>query len=172
MLVGPLTEHAIRSRDDSSVRRMGCVLAVLVASTPAAADYYKDQGLYERLWPQVPDGHRLTLSQQIQDQLTELGNTLGYHASVLSGDMVGLTFDARRRRMFARLGGGDDQMLSFRLASDVQFTDGLARINTKVDLSFRGRSFRFELPEMEMVPSSYRGERGVEVRLPLFRRRW
>ncbi len=151
---------------------MGCALAILLASSPVAADYYQDKGLYERLWPQVPDGHRLTLSQQIQDQLTELGNTLGYHASVLSADMIGLTFDARRRRMQARLGGGDDQMLSFRLASDVQFTDGLARINTKIDLSFRGRSLKLELPEMEMVPASYRGERGVEVRLPIFRRRW
>lgn len=144
---------------------------VLLASTPAAADY-QDKSLYDRLWPQIPDGHRLTLSQQIQDQLTELGNTIGHHASVLSGDLVGLTFDARRRRMQARLGGGDDQLLSFRLASDVQFTDGLARINTKIDLTFRGRSVKLELPEMEMVPASYRGERGVELRLPLFRRRW
>lgn len=137
----------------------------------ARADY-DDKSLYDRLWPQVPDGNRLTLSQQIQDQLTELGNTLGYHASVLSADIIGLTFDARRRRMHARLGGGDDTMLAFRLASDVQFTDGLARINTKVDLTFRGRSLKFELPEMEMVPASYRGERGVELRLPIFRRRW
>lgn len=144
---------------------------MLLAGT-AHAESYEEKGLYERLWPAVPDGHRLSLSQQIQDQLTELGNTLGYHASVLSNDMVGLTFDARRRRMQARLGGGDDQYLSFHLASDVHFTDGLARINTKIDLSFRGRSVQLELPEMEMVPASYRGERGVEVRLPIFRRRW
>ncbi len=151
------------------MRRIGFALAVVLASSPAGAD---ENGLYERLWPQVPDGQRLTLSQQIQDQLTALGNTLGYHASVLSNDIIGLSFDARRRRMQARFGGGDDQMLSFRLASDVQFTEGLARINTKIDLSFRGRSFQLALPEMEMVPASYRGERGVEVRLPLFRRRW
>lgn len=145
---------------------------VLLGSTDAWAEAYDEKSLYERLWPQTPDARRLTMSQQIQDQLTELGNTLGYHAAVLSADMIGLTFDARRRRMHARLGGGDDQMLSFRLASDVQFTEGLARIKTKIDLSFRGRSFQLELPEMEMVPASYRGERGVEVRLPLFRRRW
>ena len=152
------------------MRRTGFVLlAVMLASKPVAAE---DNNLYERLWPRVPDGQGLTLSQQIQDQLTELGNTIGHHTAVLSGDILGLTFDARRRRMHARLGGGNDQMLSFRLASDVQFTDGLARINTKIDLSFRGRSFQLELPEMEMVPASYRGDRGVEVRLPLFRRRW
>lgn len=146
-------------------------LVVLFAARSAAADY-EQQSLYDRLWPQVPDARRATFSQQLQDQLTELGNTLGYHASVLSHDMVGLTVDARRRRMHTRLGGGDDQMLSFRLASDIQFTEGLARINTKIDLSIRGRSFQLALPEMEMVPASYRGERGVEVRLPLFRRRW
>jgi hypothetical protein len=148
----------------------GLAVAAIVASTATAnAD---DKGLYERLWPQVPDSQRATFSQQIQDQLTELGNTLGYHAAVLSHDMIALKVDARKRRAYMRFGGGDEQLLSFRLASDIQFTEGLARVNTKIDLSIRGRTFELELPEMEMVPASYRGDRGVEVRLPLFRRRW
>lgn len=112
------------------------------------------------------------MSQQIQDQLTELGNTLGYHAAVLSHDMLQLKFDARKRRAYMRVSGGDEQYLSFKLSSDFHFTEGLARVNTKIDLTFRGRTLELELPEMEMVPASYRGERGVEVRLPLFRRRW
>ncbi|MBA2545196.1 MAG: hypothetical protein H0V17_36475, partial [Deltaproteobacteria bacterium] len=148
----------------------GIALAALVATTATAqAD---DKGLYERLWPQAPDAQRVTMSQRIQDQLTELGNTLGYHAAVLSHDLVALRVDARKRRAYMHFGGGDQQLLSFRLASDIQFTEGLARVNTKIDLAFRGRTFQLELPEMEMVPASYRGERGVEVRLPIFRRRW
>lgn len=143
----------------------------MVASSPVAADN-ADKGLYERLWPQIPESQRASLGQQLQDQITELGNTLGYHAAVLSHDVLQLKFDARRRRARMQVGGGNDQYLSFKLASDFHFTNGLARIQTKVDLTFRGRTFELELPEMEMVPASYRGERGVEIRIPLLRRRW
>jgi hypothetical protein len=153
------------------VRWKGIALASILASSPAAADQ-ADKGLYERLWPQAPDRHGITLGQQIQDQITELGNTLGYHAAVLSHDMLQLKFDARKRRAHMQIGGGDEQYLSFKLASDFHFTEGLARVQTKVDLTFRGRTLQLELPEMEMVPASYRGERGVEIRLPLLRRRW
>lgn len=132
-----------------------------------------DGGLYERLWPRVPDGQRLTLSQQIADQITELGNTLGYHLDLLSDDMLALRVDGRRHRAYVRLAvGTDERFLTFRLASDVHFTEGLARVSSTVDLGIAGRKLELELPEVEMVPASYRGERGVEVRLPLFRRRW
>ena len=40
------------------------------------------------------------------------------------------------------------------------------------DLGIGTHQFHLELPDIDMVPSSYRGERGVEVRLPLFERRW
>ena len=148
--------------------RVAAVLACVAAmSSPAAAD---EGSLYERLWPRVPDGRHLTLSQQITDQLTLLGNTLGYHLDVLSNELLTLRFDGRRRRAYVRLGGGDAQYLTFRLASDVQFTHGLARFTTRVDLSIAGRAFRFELPDVEMTPTELHGERGVVIRLPLFRR--
>jgi hypothetical protein len=133
----------------------------------AAAD---DGSLYERLWPRVPDGQRLTLSQQIADQLTLLGNTLGYHLDLLSKETLSLRFDGRRRRAYVRLGAGDAQYLTFRLASDVHFTQGLARVTTRVDLGIAGRALHLELPDVEMTPTEYHGERGVVVRLPLFRR--
>jgi hypothetical protein len=152
--------------DNFAVRIVGVIVALGVVSTPAFAD--KD--LYERLWPRVPDGHQLTLSEQITDQLTELGNFVGEHMNVLSHDMFAMTFDGRRRRAFFSVGGGDARFLEFKLASDVQFFDGRAQINAKIDLSIAGNKLELELPEMEMVPASYRGERGVEVRVPLFRR--
>jgi hypothetical protein len=169
-LVGPLTERWTRFREDVAVRT-GTALALLLVVAPASARA-DDKGLYERLWPRVPDSQRLSMSQQIADQITELGNTLGYHASLLSNEMVALRVDGRKRRAFVALGGGDERYLTLRLASDIHFTDGLARVNTRVDLTFRGRKLELELPEMEMVPASYRGERGVELRLPLFRRRF
>jgi hypothetical protein len=156
--------------------RVGAALACVAAmSTVAAADESSFEGpfdgsLYERLWPGVPDGNRLSLSQQIQERLTLLGNTLGYHLDVLSRETLSLRFDGRRRRAHVRLGAGEAQFLTFQLASDVHFTEGLARISTRVDLAVAGRALHLELPEVEMTPTEYHGERGVVVRLPLLRR--
>jgi hypothetical protein len=161
-----LTERHPHLADNFAVRIAGTIVALGVLSSPAVAD--KD--LYDRLWPRAPESHQLSLSEQITDQLTELGNFMGEHVSVLSHDMLTMTFDGRRRRAFFSIGGGDARFLEFKLASDVQFFDGRAQINAKLDLSIAGNKLELELPEMEMVPASYRGERGVEVRVPLFRR--
>jgi hypothetical protein len=142
-------------------------VAAVSMSSVAAAD---EHALYDRLWPRVPDGGHLTLSQQITERLTLLGNTLGEHLDALSKETLTLRFDGRRRRAHVRFGGGETQYLTFRLASDVHFTEGLARISTRVDLSIAGRALHLELPEVEMTPTEYRGERGVVVRLPLLRR--
>jgi hypothetical protein len=141
-------------------------LLALALTTPASAE----SDLYDRLWPRVPEGRHLKLSEQITDQLTELGNFMGEHMNALSHDVLAMTFDGRRRRAFVRIGGGDARFLEFTLASDVRFYDGRAQINARIDLTIAGNKMQLELPEMEMVPASYRGERGVEVRVPLFRR--
>ncbi len=130
--------------------------------------------LYERLWPTVQTGPRLKLSEQITDELTELGNLLGSHLDVLSSDMLGVRFDGRRRLARVRLGGADsgERLLTLRFAGDVHFTAGVARIQARLHLGIAGHVMQLELPDVEMAPASYRGERGVEVRLPLFRRSW
>jgi hypothetical protein len=81
-----------------------------------------------------------------------------------------LRFDGRRRRAHVRFGAGETQYLTFRLASDVHFTQGLARVRLRVDLGIAGRALRLQLPDVEMTPTEFQGERGVVVRLPLFRR--
>jgi len=152
---------------------MGTALAVgMVVCFVTGSARADDKSLYDRLWPRVPEGHQLSLSRQIEEQLTELGNLVGHHLDLLSHDMLELRVDARRRRAYVRVGGGDEEHLTLRLASDVQFTDGMAQINTRIDLSIRGRKLRLVLPEMEMVPASFHGERGVELRMPLFRHRF
>lgn len=122
-------------------------------------------------WQEVPASKRLRLSVQIVDEVTELGNLIGTAANELSDDMVGLKFDGRRRRAKLRVGTGEGY-LRFRLESDWHFTQGKARIAAKVQLGIGDHQWNIELPDMEMVPASYRGERGVEVRIPLFERRW
>lgn len=146
-------------------------MLLLVCATVDVASANSDD-LYERLWPEMPNSTRLTLSQQITDQLTELGNTVGQHVNTLSNDAIALGFDGRRRRAKIRLGLEDtpDRYLTFKLAGDVHFTHGVARVVARLDIGIAGHVLHLELPDIEMAPASYRGERGVEIRVPLFRR--
>lgn len=147
------------------------MLTVLVALAPPA--FADDTSLYERLWPSVPASHGLTLEEQITDHLTEMGNTLGFHLDTLSADTLALTFDGRRKLAKVRFGtnGGDsERYLTFRVAGDVHFTEGLAKVTASVELGVAGHLLRLELPDFEMAPAEYHGDRGVEIRLPLFKR--
>ena len=149
--------------------RLGPALAIVLATTAAHGD--DDLVLSDR-WHDVPPSQRLRLSQQITDQLTELGNFIGAQMNTLSDDMLGLRFDGRARRARLRLGTGEGQYLRFKFDSDWHFTQGKARITAKLDLGIGTHQWHLELPDMEMVPASVLGQRGVEVRLPLFERRW
>ncbi len=123
-------------------------------------------------WRDVPAGHHLKLSQQITDELAELGNFIGTHVNVLSDDLLGMTFDGRSRYARIRLGTNEGSLLRLQFDSDWHFTQGKARIHARLDLGLGDHQFHLELPDMEMAPASYRGERGVEIRLPLFERSW
>ena len=146
------------------------VLAGLVASPGVlAAD---PAVLLASRWPSVPEGHGLSLEDQITDRLTQLGNELGHHLDLLSHDMFQLTVDGRRRRAHVRLGGGDAEGVRLCLDGDIQFDDINARVATRIDLSLRGHAVHLELPAFEMSPATYRGDHGVELRLPLFEQRF
>jgi len=136
-----------------------------------ATDPALEVALGER-WHDVPNRPRLKLSVQITDELTELGNLIGTSMNELSDDMVGLKFDGRRRRAKLRLGTGEGEFLRFRVDTNWHFTQGRARVVAKVQLGIGSHQLDFELPDMDVVPASYRGERGVEIRIPFFERRW
>lgn len=142
------------------------------AAAELAAPRPPFRSLRERLWYRAPAGRQSDLSQQIVDQLTELGNQLGYHLDVLSLDLIALRVDGRRRRVHLGVAAGERGFLSFQLGSDFHFVDGLARVTTRIDLGIAGRTLELELPEVELAPASYRGERGVEVRLPIVKGRF
>jgi hypothetical protein len=147
---------------------------VLVASTPAIADEIGDRQdvLVAERWHDVPIGNQLKLSQQIADQLAELGNFIGDHINVLSDDVLALRFDGRGRRARVRFGTGEGEFLRFKLDSNWHFTQGRARIAAKVELGIGSHEWHLDLPDVEMLPTSVYGERGVELRLPLFERSW
>lgn len=156
----------------SGVRWAALAVVVLVGELPHRVASADDELALASRWHDVPTGHQLKLSQQITDQLTELGNFIGGHVNVLSDDVMGLRFDGRARRARFRLGTGEGQYLRFKLDTDWHFFAGKARVTTRVDLGLGKHEWHLELPDVEMLPSSVYGERGVEVRLPIFERRW
>ena len=175
-LVGALTDardsrwHPGAVRSTEALALLAATSAVVVASglawVPAASA--DPAVVLASRWPSVPDGHALSLEDQITDRLTEIGNALGHHLDLLSHDTFQLRVDARRRRAHLRIGGGDSEGLALRLHSDIQFDDLNAHVCTRLDLALRGHALRLELPAFEMSPASYRGDHGVELRLPLF----
>ena len=175
-LVGALTDAQGSSRHPGVVRSaealalLASTSAVVVASglaSPPAASADSTVLLASR-WPSVPEGHALSLEDQITERLTEIGNALGHHLDLLSHDMVQLRVDARRRRAHLRIGGGDSEGLAVRLDGDIQFDDLNARVCARLDVALRGHAVQLELPTFEMSPVSYRGDHGVELRVPLF----
>lgn len=139
-------------------------------SDMANADYCE---LYERLWPQAPISQRLTISQEIADAFTELGASINQHVGQLSDGRFGLTFDGRRKRAFVRIDATTtERYLVFHFSSDVHFAQGVARITAKLTLGIAGHVVDLELPDVEMAPAEYHGDRGVEIRVPLFKRRF
>ncbi len=147
------------------------MLAVLVVSAlsprSAAAD---DIGLYTRMWPAVPTTRQLTVAQQLTDAMTALGNQLGDHLDLLSNDRLALRFDGRSRKARVKLGMIDSDYATFKFDSIVHFADGRANITARLDLGIGSHVVRVELPDIEMLPTEYRGERGVELRVPIYRR--
>jgi hypothetical protein len=163
-----------------TVMRSMAVLAVLIATpgnvpaepTPAKPAPAEPTALLGERWPGVPDGHGLSLEDQITDRLTLLGNELGRHLDLLSHDMFQLTVDGRHRHAHVRLGAGDAGLLAFRFDSEIQFDDINAQVHARIDLGFHGHSMHLELPAFEMSPTEYHGGYGVELRLPLFVRKF
>lgn len=128
--------------------------------------------LLSHRWPGVPEGHGLSLSDQITERLTQLGNELGRHLDLLSNNMFQLSLDGRKRHAHVRVGGGNVGLLALQLDGDIQFDDIHAHIHARIDLGFHGHALRLELPDFVMSPTEYRGDYGVELRLPLFVRKF
>ena len=116
-------------------------------------------------WPQVPaDDHFLSLEDRVTDHLTDYGNELGDHMQDrLHVDLIGLRFDGRARRARRarrrRQRALPDARRRWRHPLHV---DGMARITAKRRSRDRGPAKSApQLPDFEMVPESYNGDRYV-----------
>jgi hypothetical protein len=92
------------------------------------------------------------------------------HVDLLTYDMLHLRVDAEHRAAKIAIGGGDRRVVKLRVAGDVEVVDGTARIHSRLALGLGGKQLDVRLPNVDVAPASYHGERGVEVRLPLLRR--
>jgi hypothetical protein len=143
-----------------------------LAVAPSLLAHLDDPDLLERRWPALPNDRAESEEDVITDHLSALGNVLGKHMTLLSDQMFGLHVDGRAQRAKLRLGTGTGHYLAFKLDSDWYFSDGKARISARVQLGLAGHEVALQLPAMEMEPTSYHGEDGVMLKLPLFERRW
>jgi hypothetical protein len=163
---------AVRSMTVLAMLVMAPQLAAAEPAAAAAAVAAEPAVLLSDRWPSVPEGHGLSLEDQITDHLTQLGNELGRHLDLLSHDMFQLTVDGRHRHAHVRVGGGIASLVAFRVDGDIQFDDTNAHVHARIDLGFHGHAMHFDLPDFDMSPAEYHGDYGVEVRLPLFVRKF
>ncbi len=150
------------------------VALIAVAATgfgvvaPARADDGIDRDDGEVFVPPLAIPKGRTYSERIADQLTVLGDTIDGHVGPLTLDTVKFRVDGRARRANLRL-AGETRYLSLHVRGDVHFRRGAAEVDAAIDLVVGGHALRLELPDFEVLPRSYLGERYVEVRVPLVR---
>ena len=115
-------------------------------------------------WPQV------TRADTVAERLVELGNKFfDQHVDTLSHDLLTVRIDGKQQRAQIAV-GGDSKHVGLRVASNVQISDGTAHISSRLAVAIGGKRMTVRLPNVDVAPTSYRGERGVELRLPLLRK--
>lgn len=144
-----------------------CALVLLFAFLLGARFAHAE--VYDERWPAVPVDRTPPLGARVMDQLTVFAVGLERELDALTVDLVSLRLDPRGRGCRVRVGGGD-RRLALSVAGDIQVEDGTAQIRARLDVALAGQTLRVTLPRFEMAATSYRGERGIEVRLPLVRR--
>ena len=133
-------------------------LTVALGSSTAAADPWVDD---------VQPVESVSLSHQLKEKMTIFSDEVGLRLSEVTVNLMDLRYDAFTNQAKFHLGGGDPERFALRLDSDVQFSGGSARVQSRLQLGVAGHSLDVEVPDFEVVPRSEKGERFVEVRVPL-----
>ncbi len=123
-------------------------------------------------WPAPPPDLDEPLDQHMLDRVSEISNRAVRNVDMLSHQTVAVRIDARGQRAHLRFAAGSDHYLRFRMDEDIHIGDGEARIASRMDLTLHGRNLHIDVPDVEMLPDEYEGSHYVEVRVPLFERRW
>jgi hypothetical protein len=160
----------VMARGSRTVAALALVAGGLVFASASAqpADVEREASIESFTGPPPLPRVGRTYSERIADELTLLGDAIDGHLGQLTLDRVTFRVDGRQRRARLRL-AGETRYLSMTIQSDVHFRQGAAKVDAAIDLRVAGRGLRLELPDFEVLPRSYLGERYVEVRLPLVR---
>jgi hypothetical protein len=152
------------------------IKVVPVNPQPASDGYVPSlrtkQWLADKLWPKLPDDHGLSLEDVITDHITDYGNLVGEHLDLLSHDMLMLRVNGRTNSARLRLGGGNLHYLTFMLDSDVHFHDGMASVKAHLDVGVGGHMLHVDVPDFDLIPDDFHGERIVELNVPLYERKF
>ncbi len=141
---------------------LGVVGAVALCGGTAQAD---------KLELPEPVAARVSLKDRVTKNLTLMSNEMGLHMKTLTGDMVDMTFDVRARKARVKLNAGSEG-LSLNLDSKLVMRGKIARVSTTLDLDLFGESLSLDLPDFELVPQSWQGQRWVEFRVPIIEGRF
>lgn len=106
-----------------------------------------------------------TIGEEFDARLTRLETQI----ATLELDAIELRFDKRTRHAHL-LVRGDTSLVSFRLSSDISLRRGAAAIDARLEVAVAGHRLAIALPDVELAPRSYLGERYLEVRVPFVRR--
>jgi hypothetical protein len=90
------------------------------------------------------------------------------HVDRLSHEWVVIRVDGEQQRAKLAIGAGLGGY-RLRVASDVTVVDGTARVTPRLALAVAGKSLDVRLPTVDVAATTFRGERGVELRLPVVR---
>ena len=146
---------------------LALVIALALGAPGAARADRFDEPLAINAGSGTLDKLERSFSEQIADRLTWLGQEMNSHLGALSMEHMNIRFDGRERRAKIGLGKGDGELLSMRIAGDVKFERGLARVATKINLTLNGTKLQLQLPDFEVVPRNLAGENYLEIRIPL-----
>jgi hypothetical protein len=106
-------------------------------------------------------------SWRLAEKMTLAGDELGLHLRAVTFNSIDVNFDGHKRIAHLRLQAGEAKKVALGIDGDVAFKKGYARVNATVHLGMAGKIWRLELPEFDMVPRSWDGNRYVELRLPV-----
>lgn len=106
-------------------------------------------------------------SWRLAEKMTLAGDELGLHLRAITFNSLDMNFDGHKRIAHLRMQAGEAKKVALGIDSDVAFKSGYARVNASIKLGIAGKTWKLDLPEFDMVPRSYDGERYVELRLPV-----
>jgi hypothetical protein len=147
--------------------------ALVLLASLASLGRTAEADSFDRRWPELPEQQEVELGKVVAERLVDAGNRFfASHVDLLSHDILKVRIDGERKAAKVGVGAGYRSFLALRVAGDVEVVDGTARISSRLAVALAGKQLSVRLPAVDVAATEYKGERGVELRLPLVRRQF